>query len=55
MICKRINWEGCERKRQWPISEHCPGICMEGLKKMKTLSYDRLPSGQDLNPGPAEY
>jgi hypothetical protein len=33
-----------------------PGICLMGLRKtMKTLSYDSLSSGRDLNPTPPEY
>jgi hypothetical protein len=51
-----INWKGCERKRSWPNLRHCPGICLDGLRKTtKNLGQDSRSPGPDLNLGPPEY
>jgi hypothetical protein len=44
------------RKRSWPNSRYCPGICLEGLRETtKNLGQDSRSPGQDLNPGSPEY
>jgi hypothetical protein len=51
-----LNWKLCERTRSWTNLRYCPGICLEGLRKItKNINQDNRSLGRDLNPGPPEY
>jgi hypothetical protein len=51
-----MSWEGCGKKRSWPILTYYPEICQEGLWKIaKDLSRDNQSPGRDLNPVPLKY
>jgi hypothetical protein len=51
-----MNRKEYERERSRPNVRHCPGICLEGVRKtMKNLGQDSRHSDQDLNPGPPEH
>jgi hypothetical protein len=50
-----MNWKGYGRKRSWPSTRYCPGICLEGPGKTMNLSQDNWSPSRDLNPRPPEY